>query len=338
MVTVKLDFGEERVHLTVRDDGKGFDPKKTPRGHYGLLNMRERAMKLGGEIIVDSSPGAGALGVLLSSLQPHVMTGDPVDPQPTTPTPPIRVFVVEDQTKILKNQLRLLEGHPDIEIIGTALSGEAALEEVPKLMPDVLLLDLGLPRMSGIDVTRVVKASLPEGGDPHLHDLRRGGQSPRGREGRRVRLPAQGRHGGQDHRGHQGSARRRHGHPAEPGAPAAAALPGGAGRRPRARGARPLPHPRPQSRPCSTRSPPPRWSRAPREARQDEPQLKPLSDREKEILQLIAKGVSNSEAAKLLNLSKATIRTHLEHIYRKLEVTNRVEAVTEGIRKGLISV
>ncbi len=69
-----------------------------------------------------------------------------------------------------------------------------------------------------------------------------------------------------------------------------------------------------------------------------EPLLKPLSDRETEILQLIAKGVSNSEAAKLLDLSKATIRTHLEHIYRKLEVTNRVEAVTEGIRKGLISV
>jgi two-component system sensor histidine kinase DegS len=61
VVHVKLDFGESRVHLTVRDDGKGFDPKKTPRGHYGLLNMRERAMKLGGEIIVDSSPGAGAL-------------------------------------------------------------------------------------------------------------------------------------------------------------------------------------------------------------------------------------------------------------------------------------
>ena len=60
--------------------------------------------------------------------------------------------------------------------------------------------------------------------------------------------------------------------------------------------------------------------------------------RETEILQLIAKGISNSEAAKLLNLSKATIRTHLEHIYRKLEVTNRVEAVTEGLRKGLIQV
>lgn len=59
-VQVRLDFGEERVHLIVRDDGKGFDPNRTPRGHYGLLNMRERAMKLGGSVIVDSAPGAGA--------------------------------------------------------------------------------------------------------------------------------------------------------------------------------------------------------------------------------------------------------------------------------------
>ena len=69
---------------------------------------------------------------------------------------------------------------------------------------------------------------------------------------------------------------------------------------------------------------------------QPEPEGKKLSARETEILQLIAKGVSNSEAAGMLTLSKATIRTHLEHIYRKLEVTNRVEAVTEGLRKGLI--
>src|SRR5579871_4737049 len=74
---------------------------------------------------------------------------------------PIRVFVVEDQTRILKSQLKLLEGSPEIQIVGTALSGESALEEVPKVNPDVLLLDLGLPRMSGIDVTRQIKATQP---------------------------------------------------------------------------------------------------------------------------------------------------------------------------------
>ncbi|WNG58441.1 sensor histidine kinase [Archangium gephyra] len=58
-VQVKLDYELDKVHLSVRDDGKGFEPKQTPRGHYGLLNMRERAMKLGGTLIVDSAPGNG---------------------------------------------------------------------------------------------------------------------------------------------------------------------------------------------------------------------------------------------------------------------------------------
>ncbi|MGC8928247.1 MAG: response regulator [Myxococcota bacterium] len=67
-------------------------------------------------------------------------------------------------------------------------------------------------------------------------------------------------------------------------------------------------------------------------------EVKPLSKREKEILSYIAKGLSNKEVAEVLGLSSTTVRTHLEHIYEKLNVTNRVEAVTEGIRQGLIDV
>jgi two-component system, NarL family, sensor histidine kinase DegS len=59
-VEVKLHFAPARVHLSVRDDGKGFDTKMPKVGHYGLINMRERAMKVGGEVIIDSTPGAGA--------------------------------------------------------------------------------------------------------------------------------------------------------------------------------------------------------------------------------------------------------------------------------------
>ena len=66
--------------------------------------------------------------------------------------------------------------------------------------------------------------------------------------------------------------------------------------------------------------------------------LRPLTGREIDILRMIAKGLSNAEAAGVLGLSRATVRTHLEHIYDKLDVTNRVEAVTEGLRKGLIEV
>ncbi|XXF75047.1 sensor histidine kinase [Myxococcaceae bacterium GXIMD 01537] len=59
LVRVRLEFAEERVHLLIQDDGKGFDSSRTPRGHYGLLNMRERAINLNGECAVDSTPGAG---------------------------------------------------------------------------------------------------------------------------------------------------------------------------------------------------------------------------------------------------------------------------------------
>ncbi|RKI45556.1 DNA-binding response regulator, partial [Corallococcus sp. AB004] len=238
------------------------------------------------------------------------------------PALPIRVFVVEDQTKILKNQLRLFEGHPDIDIVGTALSGEAALVEVEREQPDVLLLDLGLPRMSGIDVTREVKARFPkveiliftifDEEDKVLEAVKAGasGYLLKGATvDKIVEAIKEVRAGGTVIQPNLARRLLRHFRvepdtapvPTEPLAVAPSAS-------------------------------------EPAPASAQEPLLKPLSDREREILQLIAKGVSNSEAARLLSLSKATIRTHLEHIYRKLEVTNRVEAVTEGIRKGLISV
>ncbi len=235
------------------------------------------------------------------------------DPTPVVPpadAAPIRVYVVEDQTKILKNQLKLLEASREIEIVGTALSGETAVEEVPRIKPDVLLLDLGLPRMSGIDVTRAVKAVVPqveiliftifEEEDKVLEAVKAGasGYLLKGTPADRlIEAIKEVRQGGTVIQ--PNLARRLLKHFRVPAA----------------------------DEPASSQPPQP-----------VEPTLRPLSEREKEILQLIAKGVSNSEAATMLGVSKATIRTHLEHIYRKLEVTNRVEAVTEGLRKGIISV
>ena len=228
-----------------------------------------------------------------------------------TETTRIKAMVVEDQPQILRSLLKLLNESPEVEVIASALSGEAALAELTKVRPDVILQDLGLPRMSGIEVTREVKARWPavevlvftvfDEEEKVIEAVKAGasGYLLKGASGSKVVEAIREVHAG-------GSviqpslARRllRHFHvPEDPKLPPPAVPP-----------------------------------------LREEPPTRPLTGREIDILRLIAKGLSNNEAAHVLDLSRATVRTHLEHIYEKLDVTNRVEAVTEGLRKGIIEI
>lgn len=58
-VVVGVNFGKDTIELTIVDDGAGFDPAKTPKNHYGLINMKERARKANGEVTIESAPGKG---------------------------------------------------------------------------------------------------------------------------------------------------------------------------------------------------------------------------------------------------------------------------------------
>ena len=220
---------------------------------------------------------------------------------------PIRVLVVEDQAKILKAQLKLLETFDEIEIVGSAMSGESALEEVERTTPEVVLCDLGLPQMSGIDVTREVKKKHPEV-EILIFTIF-------DEEEKVIEAVSAGAAG-----------YLLKGAPVEKIVEAIKDVKaGGSVIQPNL--ARAL------LRLVQESQNSPRYgSLPPGEV------VSVLTDRELEILQIIAKGLSNNEAAKVLGLSKATIRTHLEHIYEKLDVTNRVEAVTEGIRQGIINI
>jgi DNA-binding NarL/FixJ family response regulator len=230
---------------------------------------------------------------------------------PARPGEKIKVVLVEDQPPVLKNQLKILQEAPEIEVIGTALSGEAALALLEKQQPDVVLQDLGLPRMSGIEVTREVKKRWPavevliftifDEEEKVIQAVKAGasGYLLKGASGEKV-IDAirEVRAGGSVIQPNLARRLLRHFRvPEDSSAP-----------------------PGPEPLPPGIREEP----------------VRPLTVREIEILRLIAKGLTNNEAARVLGLTRATVRTHLEHIYQKLEVTNRVEAVTEGLRKGLI--
>jgi DNA-binding NarL/FixJ family response regulator len=216
----------------------------------------------------------------------------------------IAVAVCEDQPQILKSQVKILQESPEIEIAGTALSGETLLGLLEKRRPDVLLQDLGLPGMSGIEVTREVKRRWPavevliftifDEEEKVIEAVKAGasGYLLKGASAGKIVEAIREVHAG--------------GSVIQPNL-----------------ARRLLRHFRV---PESESRPPP----------QPEEPGRPLTQREIDILRLIAKGLSNGEAADVLGLSRATVRTHLEHIYDKLDVTNRVEAVTEGLRKGLI--
>ena len=223
----------------------------------------------------------------------------------------IKVVICEDQPPILKNQVKILQDSPEVEVIGTALSGEAVLELLEKKQPDVLLQDLGPPRMTGIEVTREVKHRWPavevliftifDEEEKVIEAVKAGasGYLLKGATAEKIiEAIREVNAGGSVIQPNLARRLLKHFHVPEEGAP-----------------------------PPPTRLPP---------GNREEPPMRPLTEREIEILRLIAKGLSNNEAAQVLTLSRATVRTHLEHIYEKLEVTNRVEAVTEGLRKGLI--
>jgi DNA-binding NarL/FixJ family response regulator len=227
---------------------------------------------------------------------------------------PIKLFVVEDQAKILKNQLKLLDGVEDLRILGSAMTGEDALVQLEQSLPDVVLCDLGLPGISGIEVTRNLKSRHPEvevliftifdEEEKVLDAIRAGaaGYLLKGATTDKIVEAIKDVHtGGTVIQPSLARRLLRHFNAEGPAAAlrqAAQAAPAG-------------------------------------QKKEETPALTP---RESEILELIAKGLSNTEAGRVLEISSGTIRTHLEHIYAKLDVTNRVEAVTEGIRKGLIDV
>jgi DNA-binding NarL/FixJ family response regulator len=214
----------------------------------------------------------------------------------------LRVLIVDDQLLVRTGFRMILEAEHDIEVVGEAADGTEAVAEARRLAPDVVLMDVRMPELDGIEATRRLLANGIDGTkvvmlttfdmDEYVYDALRAGASgfllkdvPPEQLVAGIRAVASGD----------------------------ALL-----------------------APTITRRLIEEFVRTAPAKRSAPPGLDELTPREVEVLRLIAAGLSNAEIAKELFVSETTVKTHVGHLLTKLRLRDRVQAVVLAYESGLV--
>jgi len=206
----------------------------------------------------------------------------------------IRVLIADDHT-VLRHGLRMiLEGAEGIVVVGEAADGAEAVAQARSLQPDVVLMDVNMPALDGIEATKRIRAALPQVRVLMLTI------SDKDRD-----LLAALRAGA---RGYLLKS-------AESGEVVEAIRHVAAG---------------------EAILPPALAARVLDELTMPAPSTPSLTDREQEVLGLIAQGLANKEIAARLHISENTVKTHVRHILEKLGLRSRAEAAAYAVREGLV--
>jgi NarL family two-component system response regulator LiaR len=210
----------------------------------------------------------------------------------------IRVLICDDQVIVCEGLQAILSTARDIEVVGIANDGAQAVDVIPEMQPDIVLMDLKMPVMNGVQATRLIQERYPAvrvlvlttyDADEWVFDAIRGGaagyllkDAPRERLLEAIRDTVEGK---------------THVDPAVAGKLFAQVA---------ARGA-----------PADTSI------------------AKDLSEREREVLGLLARGLTNAEIARRLYLSGGTVRNYVSSVLAKLDVPDRTQAAVLALRYGL---
>ncbi|HDR4560386.1 hybrid sensor histidine kinase/response regulator transcription factor [Bacillus cereus] len=145
-IIVSLQFDEQYTRLEVQDNGKG---NVEWQEGFGMNAMKERAMNLQGHLSVYTKPEEGMLVTCTIPRQTEIKDGL------------IRLLIVDDQPFVRESLRTLLDRYEDLNVVGLAEDGNQAIDLCGRLQPHVILMDLDMQHMDGIEATKKIKQQWP---------------------------------------------------------------------------------------------------------------------------------------------------------------------------------
>ncbi|PEC10995.1 histidine kinase [Bacillus toyonensis] len=145
-IIVSLQFEQQYTRLEVQDNGKG---NVEWQEGFGMNTMKERAMNLQGQLSVYTKPEEGMLVTCTIPRQTEIKDGL------------IRLLIVDDQPFVRESLSTLLDRYEDINVVGLAEAGDQAIDLCGRLQPHVVLMDLDMQQMDGVEATKKIKQQWP---------------------------------------------------------------------------------------------------------------------------------------------------------------------------------
>jgi PAS domain S-box-containing protein len=165
-VTVELAVAADgQLLVTVNDDGVGFDSaalddrSSARQPGWGLFSIRERLTLLGGHVAIQSAPGKGTCIRLFA---PCGAMPDGIATMSGPSSTKLRILMVDDHAALRSTMREILHRHPELSVVGEASDGVEAIASARALLPDVILMDVAMPRMDGLEATARIHKELPQ--------------------------------------------------------------------------------------------------------------------------------------------------------------------------------